>query len=174
MGELIECDHVPIRYGHPNHHTAYDDPPRVQHKLPWGDVQVIKKFHNEWMDGKSEATQERNLIKANLTMGKGTSLLALPGKTSPDLIRELEPIPKLDKDIGLRGTLFLEGMKRTKCGRSKRERRRRYEGRHEGSCVRSSPIRAHIRRQTPLWITRSHFRPYIFPPKNPTNKFEPR
>ena len=41
MDELIESDHVPIHYGRPNHHTAYDSPPRIQHKLPWGDIQVI-------------------------------------------------------------------------------------------------------------------------------------
>ena len=84
---------------------------------------MIKDFHNEWMDGKSEAAQERGLIKANFAMGKGTSLLPLPRKTSPSLNRKLEPISKLVKDIGLQGTLLLEGMKRTRSGRSRRDGR---------------------------------------------------
>ena len=60
---------------------------------------MVKELHDEWMDGKSKAAQEYNLIKTNLTMGKGTSLLALLRKTSLGLHRELEPIPKFIKDI---------------------------------------------------------------------------
>ena len=60
---------------------------------------MVKELHDERMDGKSKAAQEHNLMKTNLTMGKGTSLLALPRKTSPNLLRELEPIPKFIKDI---------------------------------------------------------------------------
>ena len=113
MGELVKGNHVPVRYGRPNHHTAYDDPPRVQHKLPKGNAQVIKEFHNEWVDGEYEATQKRSVIEADFTMGKGKSLFAFLGKTSPRLEKKLEPIPKIVKNICLQGTLLLEGMKTT-------------------------------------------------------------
>ena len=101
MDELIEHDHIPISYNHPNHHAPYDDSPRIRHKLPLCNIQVVNELHDEWMDRKSEAAQECSLIKTNFTMSKGTSLLYLPKKTSPSLIRELEPIPELTKDIYL-------------------------------------------------------------------------
>ena len=78
MDELIKRDLIPISYSCPNHHAAYDDSPRIRHKLPQSNVQVVKKLHNEWMDGKSEVAKECSLIKTNLTMSKGTSLLTLP------------------------------------------------------------------------------------------------
>ena len=34
VDKLIERDHIPVSYGHPNHHAAYDDSPRIRHKLP--------------------------------------------------------------------------------------------------------------------------------------------
>ena len=64
VDELVQCDHVPINNDCPNHHTTYDDPPLIWHKLPWGYVQVIKEFHYEWMDREPKATQENSLIKA--------------------------------------------------------------------------------------------------------------
>jgi len=35
VDELIERDHILVSYGCPNHHTAYDDSPKIRHKLPW-------------------------------------------------------------------------------------------------------------------------------------------
>ena len=84
---------------------------------------MVKEFHDEWMDGKPEAAQEHSLIKVNLPMGKGTSLLALPKKTSPSLVRKLEPIPELTKDVHFQSAFFLKGMERMRCGRNRRERR---------------------------------------------------
>ena len=55
MDELVKHDHIPISYDRPNHYAAYDDSPRIWHKLPRSKVQVVKKLHDEWMDGKSEA-----------------------------------------------------------------------------------------------------------------------
>ena len=52
MDEFIKRDHVPISYGRLNHHIAYDDSPRIRHKLPWSDVQIMKKLHDKRMDGK--------------------------------------------------------------------------------------------------------------------------
>ena len=113
MDELVKGNHVPVRYGCPNHHTSYDDPPRVRHKLPKGNAQVIKEFHNERVDREYKVTQKPSLIEADFTMGKGKSLFALLGKTSPRLERKLEPIPKIVKNICLQGKLLLEGMKTT-------------------------------------------------------------
>ncbi|XP_065617815.1 UPF0481 protein At3g47200 [Quercus suber] len=129
MDELIERDHIPISYNRPNHHAAYDDSPRIRHKLPRSKVQVIKKLHDEWMDEKFEATQKCSLIKTNLTISKGISLLTLSRKTSHGLIRELEPIPELTKDVYLQSTLLFESMERTRCGRSKRVRGRSWRTR---------------------------------------------
>ena len=56
MDELIERDHIPISYIRPNHHAAYNDSPRIRHKLPRSKIQVVKELHDEWMDGESEAT----------------------------------------------------------------------------------------------------------------------
>ena len=120
MDELIERDHIPISYSHPIHHVAYDDSPRIRHKLPRSNIQVVKELHVEWMDGESEAAQERSLIKTNFTVSNGTSLLTLSRKTSPSLIRELEPIPELTKDIYLQSTLLFKSMERTRCGKSRR------------------------------------------------------
>ena len=150
MDKLIECNHVPICYGRLDHHTAYDDPPGIQHKLPWGDIQVINELHNEWMDGQSETTQECRFIKADFTMGKGTSLLTLPRKTSPRLVKELEPISKLVTNFNFQGTFLLEGMKRTRSRRNRRIGGRRFRNRHGSGCICSSPIHAHIRRRAPL------------------------
>ena len=140
MDELVKRDHIPISYDRPNHHAAYDDSPRIRHKLPWSKVQVMKKLHDEWMDGKSKATQKRSLIKANLSMSKGTSLLTLPRKTSPSLIRELESVPKFTKNLYLQGTLFFKSMERKRCSRSRRMRRRRCTRRPEVAMSTPAPI----------------------------------
>ena len=90
MDELIKRDHIPISYDHPNHHAAYDDSPRIWHKLPRSKVQVVKKLHDQWMDGKFEAAQKRSLIKANLSMSTGASPFVLPRETSPWSPQEIE------------------------------------------------------------------------------------
>ena len=53
MDELIKCDHVLISYSRPNHHIASNDSPRIRHKLPRSNVQVVKELLNKRMDGKS-------------------------------------------------------------------------------------------------------------------------
>ena len=67
---------------------------------------MVEKLHYEWVDGESEATQERNLIKANLTMREGTSLFALPKEANPSFFKKLEPIPESTKGIHFQRTLF--------------------------------------------------------------------
>ena len=94
IDNLVYRDHIPVSYDRPNHHAAYDDSPRIRHKLPRGKVQIMKKLQDERMDEKPEAAQKRSLIETNLPMGKGTILLTLPRKTSPSLIEELKSIPK--------------------------------------------------------------------------------
>ena len=66
VDELIEHDHIPVRYGGPNHHAAYDDSSRIRHKLPKSYVQMVEKLHYERMNRKSEAAQECSLIKQTL------------------------------------------------------------------------------------------------------------
>ena len=159
MDELIKRDHIPIYYGRPNHHTAYDDSPRIRHKLSWSYVQVVEKLHYEWVDKKSEAAQERNL-----TMGEGTGLFALPRETNPSLFRELEPIPEPTKSIYFQGTLFLKGVKGSSCIRNGRVRGRRYGRRHRGSYICLSPSHASAGGQTSLQVTQSNLTPHTFPP----------
>ena len=145
VDELIECDHILVSYGHPNHHTAYDDSPRIRHKLPRGYVQVVEKLHYEWVDRKSEAAQERSLIKADLTMSEGTSLFALPKETNLGFFRELECIPEPIKSIYFQRTLFFKGVKGLRCTRNRRARGRRYERRHGGSGIYLNPSCASTR-----------------------------
>ena len=59
----------------------------------------MKKSHDEVMDGEPEAAQKRSLIKANISMCKGTSPLVLPREMSPSPLRKLKPIFELAKDL---------------------------------------------------------------------------
>ena len=133
IDKLIQSDHILVGYDHPNHHTAYDDSPRIWHKLPRSYVQIMKELHYKWIDWKSEATQECSLTKTNFTMGKSVRLLALPRKTNPGLVRELKPIPERPKGISLQRALFFEGVKWLKRIRNKRMRGRGYWQRYRGS-----------------------------------------
>ena len=163
VDELIKRDHIPVSYGRPNHHTAYDDSPRIWHKLPRGYVQVMEKLHYEWVDRKSEAAQERSLIKANLTISEGTGLFALPRETNLGLFRELERIPEPTKSIYFQRTLFFKGVKGLRCSRNRRARGRGYERRHRGSGIYLNPSRASTRWRTRLQVTRSNLRSHTFP-----------
>ena len=80
MDELIKRDHIPISYSRPNHHAAYDDSPRIWHKLPWSNVQAVKKLHNEWMDGKSGVARECNLIKQTSPWAKAQAFSPFLGR----------------------------------------------------------------------------------------------
>ena len=112
VDELVQCDHVPINNDCPDHHTTYDDPPLIWHKLPWGYVQVIKEFHYEWMDREPKATQESSLIKAKFPMGKSTGLFTFLRETGFGSLGELKSIPKSEESILVQRTLLLESMER--------------------------------------------------------------
>ena len=145
VDELIERDHIPVSYGCLNHHTTYDDSPRIRHKLPLSYVQVVEKLHYEWVDRKSEAAQERSLIKAKLTMSEDTCLFALPRETNLGLFRELEHIPKPIKSIYFQITFFFKGVKGLRWSRNRRARGRRYGRRHVGIGIYLNPSRASTR-----------------------------
>ena len=102
------------------------------------------------MDGKSETTQERGLIKTNFTMGKGTRLLILPRKTNSNLIKKLKPIPEPPKSISFQRTLLFKGMKQTRCIRGRRMKRRGYQKGNEGGGVCPGPNWTSTRRQANL------------------------
>ena len=51
---------------------------------------MMKKSHDEGMDGEPEAARKRSLIKANLSMSKGASPFVLPRETSPWSPQEIE------------------------------------------------------------------------------------
>ena len=79
---------------------------------------MIKKLHDERMNGKSKAARKSSLIKANFPMSKGASLFTVSGKTSFGPLRKLEPIFKFAKDLYFQGTFFLEGMERMDNGKA--------------------------------------------------------
>lgn len=60
---------------------------------------MVKEFHNKWMDGEPKATQEGNLVKANLLVVKSTGLFTSLRETNSGLLRELESIPKSKEGI---------------------------------------------------------------------------
>ena len=135
MDKFIDGDHVSVGDGRPNHHTANNYPPRVRHKLPRCKVKMVKKLHDERMDGEPEATRKSSLIKANFPVGKGASLFTLPGKTSPGPLRKLESIFKFAKNLYFQGTIFLKGMEGTDDSRSGRMGGRRSTRKHGGRCI---------------------------------------
>ena len=41
-----------------------------------GDLEIMQKVHNKWMDGEMKVTQKINLVEAHFSIGKATSFFA--------------------------------------------------------------------------------------------------
>ena len=150
MDELINRDHIPVSDGRPNHHTANNYSPRVRHKLPWRKVKMVKKLHDERMDGEPKATRKSSLVKANFSVGEGAGLFTLPGETSLGPLRKLESILKFAKNLNFQGTIFLEGMEGTDHSWNGRVGGRGSTGKHGGRCVDPDSFLNYVNGRTPL------------------------
>lgn len=64
------------------------------------------------MNGKIKATEEIDLIKTYMTMGKSTSLLVTMRKTYLRLTRELKMLPKTPHMFFLQSALLNQSLKR--------------------------------------------------------------
>lgn len=111
VNKLIQPNYIVVSHDCPNHHTIYDDPLWIWHKLPKNNVEVMEQFHYEGVDGKAKTTQEGNLIEAHLTMSEGTRFLTWSRKTNSSLFGKLKPIPISAKGFLVQGALLLEGVK---------------------------------------------------------------
>ena len=77
--KLIQCYHVSFTGEHPDQHTTYNRPPGFGNELTRGNLEIMKKLHNEWVDGKAQTTQEIRFINAHFPMGKAKSLFTRSG-----------------------------------------------------------------------------------------------
>jgi len=73
--KFVQSYHLPIISRHPDRHTTYNCPPSIRDKLTRGDLKFTHKLHDEWMDGKTKATQKVSLVKTHLFVSKVTSFL---------------------------------------------------------------------------------------------------
>ena len=111
--ELIQSYHFPITSKHLDRHATYDRPPSIRDELARGNLEVRKKLHNEWMNGKTKAAQKGSFIEAYFSVGEITSLFIRTGQAKGGTFGKLKSLSKPLQVLFFQGTKFREGMQRS-------------------------------------------------------------
>ena len=108
--KFVQRYHISITGKQPDWHTTYNRPPGIRDELTRGDLEIMKKLHNERMDGKAKVTQEISFVEAHFSMGKATSFFARARQANGGTFRKLKSFSKPIQMLFFQGTNFRKAM----------------------------------------------------------------